>query len=333
VGSLRRRAWALKLSTSLPLLVGTVVHNAARQVVAAVRDEQPVPDAGELYDGARFTLNHVWLTSVRHPERFWAAPAIHPMLREVLARGGLEESELLESKDRLERCLGHLTSAPILEDLRRCRPGEVLLSDSVAESFVVTAEPGEVAPEDTQGGGTQEVVVALDVAYRHHDRESADGLLEYPTWVVADWKTGRTVDEDARLQLGTYALFLRSRGRPLVDGGYLGRLVNLAAGAEWLEIIGEHELRWALTVIEADVQRLRALHAAPLPPADTAPSPEAFPYAAKPSFACPSCAFLTLCTEELGRRPWQRPAVAGVAGQESPPAASGPTAAVSEEAL
>jgi hypothetical protein len=150
------------------------------------------------------------------------------------------------------------------------------------------------------------VLVALDLAYRHHDPATADGLLESPTWTVLDWKTGVTDDEDARMQLAAYGLFLRSRGVPLTDGVYVARLVNLAVGSEWLELVGEHELRWVVGVIDQDVRRLRTLHAAPAPQGDAPPCPDLFPYAAQPNRACPTCAFLTLCTEELGRRPWER---------------------------
>ncbi len=55
----RRRAFALKHLTSLPQLLGTVVHNAARDVVLAVRDGRAVPTLDELLDGARRALNQV----------------------------------------------------------------------------------------------------------------------------------------------------------------------------------------------------------------------------------------------------------------------------------
>lgn len=323
-GSPARLAWTLRQTTSLPLLIGTVVHNAARQLIVATRDGAPLPTLDELLDGARATLNHVWVTSERLLDRFWRLPAVYPAFREVVNRGSLAEYEIERARRRLARTMANLYAAPVFADLARCGPREVTLTEAIADEFLLTAasEPDERLSRDEAANDVR-VLVALDLAYVHHDPETAGGPIARPTWTVADFKTGargqagarddvreRLQVADERLQLAGYALGLRARGVPMQDGAYLGRVIHLDDGTQTFHRLTERDLAWAMETIDGDARRLRVLEAQGSARGITTDAIRAaFSMAERPYRACPKCAFLSICSAELGRRPWQRPRV------------------------
>ncbi|HEY0971325.1 MAG TPA: hypothetical protein VGE02_10210 [Gemmatimonadales bacterium] len=284
---LARRAAALKHLTSLPLQVGVAVHNAAHELVAAIRGRRRRPDYEDLLVSARYTLNQVWRSSQPDLiERFWSLPGVHPALRELVYGGTLREFEIEEARWRLQRCLANLCDAPVLDDLEEASRDDIRLEFPGPESF--TLGPGLT------------VWVALDLAYRHVDPRSHDRLVDGPTWCVTDFKTGRTIyEDDERLQLAGYGLWLREMGYPATDGAYLGRIIDLVRGCDRWYRLGPEELAAAEAVIVADTARQHALM---VDPTRVLPRPMADWALAHPaSGACRRCNFLELCLPELSR--------------------------------
>jgi hypothetical protein len=158
-------AFALRHLTTLPLLVGTVVHQAARQVVGAVVGGTPVPSYDDLLGGARFTLNHAWRSSLPPQSgRFWRQPTLAPLLQEVIDRGYLEPREIARMQARLTTCLHTLLVAPVLADVADAGRDATWLPPL-----------GPVRFQPTPG---QTVWGAVDLAYRHHDAAGLMGALE-----------------------------------------------------------------------------------------------------------------------------------------------------------
>lgn len=283
-----RRAFALKWLTTLPLLIGTAVHTAARLLVEAAMRGAARPDFDTLVDGARYTLNHAWRSS--QPDllnRFWRAPAIHPALREVVYRGQLRDAEIEDARWRLRKCLASLCDAPVLDDVAAAA------ADSGPEGVV----PGFAGPEhfDVDGSLTW---VALDLAYLHQSPAAHDHLVGGPCWCVADFKTGagRPEPDDERLQLAVYALWLEARGYPNREGVYLGRIVDLQRAADRWYALGPAELTAARAVVAEDMARQRGLMT---DASRGIPQPKAMWALAGNRGACRSCNFLELCREDL----------------------------------
>jgi hypothetical protein len=286
-----RRAWVLKHLTAVPLLIGTVVHAAARRAVVAVRRGDALPSHDRLLADARFTMNQIWRGSQRDLiDRFWRWPGSHPALLEIVYRGTLRELELVRAREKLDRCVTHLVGCTLWDDLRRAGD-DVYIDEGIPVASAV---------------GHNAVWAALDLAYQHRATETCDQLVGSATWCVADFKTTSTPDPDAeRLQLGVYAGVLASRGMRPTAGLYLGRIVDLARGEDRWYRLDAAALADARRVIGEDVERQRRLLGdLPLPVSPFAPIPgilarkDHFALAADRGF-CRSCAFFALCRAEL----------------------------------
>lgn len=272
-----RRAWALRALTSIPALVGTAVHDAARQLAAATRDGKPLPSYDALWSAARARLNAAWRRSQADQiPQFWRSPTTAPALHEVVYRGGLEQAEVEGARIKLRSCLRHLVATPVLADLRDCRPSDVHLGGAGPNRVLVELQrgspewahdwsppgvPAELChpPRGSLTTPTATVWTALDLLYRHVDpgrvRGEARGRVSGPTWCVVDWKTGAPNPAEEALQTAVYGLSLEAAGYPMTDGAYLGRVVHLLAGTDtWLAITAR-ELAWARRVIAADAER------------------------------------------------------------------------------
>lgn len=328
-----RRAWVLRHLASLPVLVGTVLHTALRQVVIAVVDDRHRPDAGRLLDGARFTLNHVWRNSQPDKvQKAWDNPAIYPALLEVLYHGSIPRREIGLVRVALRERVRHLVAAPLLSDLAAAAKREVFVGDAFPVSFAEEAPGGPVA-----------VWVSPDLIYGHRTYASPHSLGRWrrdPAWVITTLSgTGREDDgrllapgleptgpangpvrglqggkgaakasggslaaplgagEAAeypleRLRLAVAARWLAARDVPQARGGYLGRVVDLAAGTERWYRLGATEMAASVDTIRDDVARLRAFFAGG-DPARPLPK-EAWPKTSNPR-ACAACCFRMLC--------------------------------------
>lgn len=307
-------AWALRHLTTVPLLIGSAVHVAARLVLDALVAGRTPPALDDLHDGARLTLNAAWRSSQpRHVDGFWEHPAIYVALQEIVGRGRLEPFEILRARGRLFRALEALVSAPVLADLEDCAAGETYLPP-----------PGPLAfaplPGATAWG-------ALDFAYRHHDMVTvqealhAESAAENPeggtaetsharaqalravpttaTWCVSDFKTGggtAVARADEALQLGAYGLWMREAGYPSTDGVWLGRIIDLTRRQDRWYVLDAALLAHTQAVISADLATLHGLMADPV---RALPQPKEAWALAADQRGCPRCRFRRLCAGEL----------------------------------
>lgn len=309
-----RQAWAFRHLTDLSLLVGVVVHRAARVVLTAIRSGKRPPTYRDLLSGARATMNQVWRGSQPDQiDKFWRWPGAYTALREIVVRGELRDAEVAVARARVRRCLAALLEAPLLEDLRGCGAADVVLP---ADDGPVDFTP---LPGTTAWG-------AVDVAYRHHDvsvvhraltAEAQRGDMDLPswrngpeerraaraalrrlpgaaTWTVADWKTTAQPNPDEeRLQLGALAIWLETAGYPNSSGVYLGRIVDLVHRVDRWYVLDEDARDAVRAVITSDVARQRQLMA---DPELAIPLPrDAWALAVDQRRSCPRCRFRLLC--------------------------------------
>lgn len=288
-----RRAWTLKHLTSLPLLLGNAIHQAARTLLLALRDGTEPPSVDLARETARAMLNQVWFTSTRQQDRFWAMPGVFTAFREVVYRGALSDVEVNRARERLRTCLATLYAAPVLADVGTA------LASAVSGIGGPTLHVSNGLPASfTIADGTT-VWADLDLGYRTwHQQPHGFNVPTTPIWCIADFKTGAPA-ADELLQLATYGLYSRDVLRiPMTDGTYLGRVVDLARAQDrWLRIT-EDLVDGVPAIIAKDVGRMQALRAA----ADCEPKRRASAYAlASDRRSCGRCNYLLLCQDELRR--------------------------------
>lgn len=282
-----RRAWALKGLVSVPSLLGTVVHNAAREVVAAIRDRRTPPTFDVLYAEARRAMNDVWRWSQPGEiDRFWNWPTSYHAFREIVYAGRLEQDQIEQARIKLGSCLRHLVGSPLLHDVRACAPHQVRLGGS--------------GPDRVALGGGVTVWAALDLLYRHGDPGTAGGECRHacggPCWCVVDHKTGRPSPAADVLQLAVYCIAIEAQGYPPTDGVYFGRVIYLLSGTEAWFVITEEDMAHARAVIRADVALQRAFY---VDWARGVLKPRSSFALARELRTCEACNFLALCREEL----------------------------------
>lgn len=263
-------AYALKQLTSFPMLVGTVVHECARDCAEAVRQGAPRPTFDVMLARASDTLNRALLGS-HHRGLFLRDPRRMPMLRDAWYAGRTDAAGLAGAVAKARVCLRALESSRVWQDLEGCPPGRIVVSDSPG-AFVHEGWPIYAGP---------------DLVYRPDD-----GRV-----VILDWKTGD--DSDAELQIPLYALYCRTvLGLGFREEDWFGRVVNLATGEDATREITRYDVMMAAERIRQSVAAMQALLA---DPERNEPQPVAeFPIiAADRRRECQFCAFFGLCEQEL----------------------------------
>lgn len=257
----------LKRLTTPELVLGTAVHQRAREILVAVLVRRPRPEVDLLIRRTRADLNHVYRTSLdrraflRDPER--------KMFLALYYERGLSEERVERIRRKAEQCVRNLAECPLWDELEQCEPASVLAVDRIS-SFLVHGHTVFASP---------------DLVYR-----PTPGAC-----TICDWKTGSP--EGTRNQLALYALFVRDgMGIATADGTYRGRVFALADGAEEEYVLTPGDLDEAAERVATGVERMHAL----LVDAErNVPKPKhAFPLTSRRG-RCPTCPYFELCAEEI----------------------------------
>jgi hypothetical protein len=268
-----RLTYALKQLTSFPMIVGTAVHECARSCAEAVHRGTARPSFEVMLAHVSNALNQAVIGS-HHRTRFLRDPKRVVMLRDAWYSGRTDGSGLASAVAKARLCLRALEGSPVWEDVERCDPGRIVVSDS-PEAFVHEGWPIYAGP---------------DLVYR-----PGGGRV-----VILDWKTGD--DSDAELQIPLYALYCRTvLGLRFREGDWFGRVVNLATGSDTTHEISRFDLVSAAERVRTSVG---AMHSLLTDPDRNAPRPIAeFPLPDEERRrGCQFCPFYALCAEELERR-------------------------------
>lgn len=266
----QREAYALKYLTTLPLVLGTAVHECARDSVQAVRRRTARPAFDAMLTHVNRALDRANLGS-HYRDAFLADPKRIPMLRDVWYTGRQDPAALPRALAKARICLRALDDAAVWDDIAACRPGWVAAVDNpepfIHKEWAVYAGP--------------------DVVYRPRAGQV----------VIVDWKTGDEADAD--LQIALYALYCRKAlGLRFRDGEWFGRVINLATGTDTLREINRLDLLQAAERIEASVAAMQALLQDP--ERNEPLRRDAFPLVHEDRRrTCTGCEFYALCEAEL----------------------------------
>ena len=265
-----RLAYALKQLTSFPMIVGTAVHDCARECTEAVRRGTRRPSFDTMLVRVSEALNRAVLGS-HHRGLFQRDSKRIVMLQDAWYSGRSSSAGLAAAVAKARVCLRTLEASRVWEDLEGCQPEWITVPEGL-EAFVHEGWPIYAGP---------------DLVYRPDERRV----------VILDWKTGD--DSDAELQIALYALYCRTvLGLPFRDDEWFGRVVNLSTGDDTTFEISRLDVMHAAERIRDSVQAMQVLLAdpdrnAPRPISDF-PLPE--PDRRR---GCPYCPFYALCHEEL----------------------------------
>lgn len=265
-----QNAYALKQLTTFPLIVGTAVHECARDYALAVRRGAPRPSFDVMLARVSDALNRAVL-GAHHRTAFLRDPKRFVMLRDAWHSGRPDSSALPAAVAKARLCLRTLEASTVWQDLEGCRPEWVTAPDG-PEAFVHEGWPIFAGP---------------DLVYR----PAGQGV------VILDWKTGD--DSDAELQIPLYALYCRTvLGLPFREEEWVGRVVNLSTGDDTTFEITRLDVVGAAERVRESVQVMQSLLA---DPDRNTPRPIAeFPLApAERRNGCSFCSFFPLCEEEM----------------------------------
>lgn len=272
-GSPSQTAYRLSKLLTFPQLVGTLVHEALREIALAAAGRRALPEFQTLWAPAWTRLR-----AVREASRaeFLRDPKSHPMLADAYygSKSAREISDdLQDAGDTLAACLANALELPLWDELKtalRVRPPDELDRSTVS----VLGDPGPV-----QWWG------APDLAFIDADRIP---------WIV-DYKTGAKLDEmEATRQIHVYAAWMIACAEARWTPQWRGRIIDLREGGrETVITIRQQDVFDAFTAVEADVRRWRASQVTREPnQAEMA----AFPLT-EDRRLCPWCAFVGLCQE------------------------------------
>ncbi len=265
-----RQAYALKQLTTFPLIVGSAVHECARDCALATRNGAVRPSFEVMLARVSDALNRAVL-GAHHRAAFLRDPKRFVMLRDAWHSGRADSSALPAAVAKARVCLRTLESSAVWQDLEGCRPEWVAVPDG-PEAFVHEGWPIYAGP---------------DLVYRPDGRRV----------VILDWKTGD--DNDAELQIPLYALYCRTvLGLPFREDEWFGRVVNLSTGDDTTFEISRFDVVQAAERVRESIQVMQSLLA---DPDRNAPRPMAeFPLApAERRHGCTFCPFYPLCEREM----------------------------------
>lgn len=265
-----RQAYALKQLTTFPLIVGSAVHECARDCALATRKGAVRPSFEVMLARVSDALNRAVL-GAHHRAAFLRDPKRFVMLREAWHSGRADSPALPAAVAKARVCLRTLESSPVWEDLEGCQPEWVAVPDGPA-AFVHEGWPIYAGP---------------DLVYRPDGRRV----------VILDWKTGD--DSDAELQIPLYALYCRTvLGLPFREDEWFGRVVNLSTGDDTTFEISRFDVVQTAERVRESVQVMQSLLADP--DRNVPRSMAEFPLApAERRHGCSFCAFYPLCEKEM----------------------------------
>jgi len=258
-----RLAWVLGKMTSLPMWIGTVVHEVIEQAIEECAATGELAGAETLSGRAVEALRRGWVQS---RDRHWERDPKHAVnLLEHYYRRDVPRGTTDRVKADVLRCLGNFAASEAAAWIRASDPADWLNVEAL-DSFPV---------------GGHKVYIKPDLAVRDGSRV-----------VLYDWKTGRKSGDDLR-QLAAYALFARARwgaGPSDVDI----RAVYLRDGAVVTAEVDAARLDDVEREIAASMEEMRA----PLTDASAnVADKERFPMV-EDRAGCRECPFQILCFGE-----------------------------------
>lgn len=172
-----RLTYRLKKMQSLPMWLGSIVHEMIERILGDARNQE-LNSLDRYQQQARDKMNRGWVQST---EKKWMwKPKWNLNLFEHYYDVEITKEQRLAMREKVFRCLENFMESDLFDGLERLRPTEWKSVEKL-DQFVVGEEP---------------VYVKIDCA------TMCDEVM-----TIYDWKTGKLTDDTA-VQLGCYALYV-----------------------------------------------------------------------------------------------------------------------------
>jgi hypothetical protein len=224
-------AYRNKKLTSLPALLGTQMHERAREIALAIHAGRDIPCLDELVQRTRDEMNTVWRLS-RDREAFVRCPSRHPMAMERYYDLQVSSEQLAAMAGRMRTLLSSLHAWPGWDEVAQAEADSIRLFDALDhaefEGVALYAPP--------------------DLVY------GPPGAM-----TIIDWKTGRDPSPDDTHQIALYHLYLHLRGFSAADEPVTGRIVYLGSQEEQVVALDGQSLEQARRRMRDSMLRSRRL--------------------------------------------------------------------------
>jgi hypothetical protein len=224
-------AYRCKKLMSLSGLLGSQVHERARDVALAIRAGHDIPALDDLVRRTCDAMNAVWQAS-RDRESFLRRPSRHPMLMERYYGLPVSSDRLAVVGGRIRTLLSSLHAWPGWAEVVGAEPESIRLFE----------------PLDHAEYAGVPLYAPPDLVYGSHDGAT-----------IVDWKTGREPSPDHVLQVELYHLYLHLRGLVEEDEPVTGRIVYLASEEEQSIELDAQSLERTSRRLEDSMWRARGL--------------------------------------------------------------------------
>lgn len=263
--------YRLKKMTTVPQLIGTVVHEAIKQVLKALQVGRGVsPQAVETYAQNLFD-QHLRDSEQQHWRR---APSRYTNLFEHYYGEPLSAAARMQAVKRVTASLQTFFASDAYATLQSVLPEHYLSIEELADFAL----------------GETKIWVVLDVAIRYGK-----------SVLIFDWKTGRERESD-RHQLAVYALYAASQWGIALSDLHL-RDVYLQTNTASSVHLSPDDLAQTRIFVDESIQKMRAL--LDDPDQNTA-SQDAFPMTSH-THQCTTCAFKAACYPHTTPTPTEAP--------------------------
>ncbi len=261
--------YRLKKITTVPQLVGTVVHDAISHALRALQVGRPIhPSAIETYAQNLF---HQHLQESRdHLWRYSASK--YTNLFEHYYNEPFTETDQNNSANHISTSLNAFFASDAYATLQSARPEDYLTIEKLTDFTLANTK----------------IWVVLDVAIRHDK-----------SVYIFDWKTGRERQAD-RHQLAVYALYATSQWDVALSDLQL-QDIYLQTNTERTLDLSPDDLDQTRIFVTESVQKMRALLD---DPEQNTASQDAFPMTAN-THLCTTCPFKAVCYPD--ERPVKQP--------------------------
>ncbi|WP_281974446.1 PD-(D/E)XK nuclease family protein [Halobacillus litoralis] len=185
--TLARQTYRLKKITNLEMLFGSIVHDLINQTIQNTLKNQPILDEGAFTDEVRHHLNRGFIESTKKEHLWQNRPKHYTMLHEIYysQTNTLPEGKISKITDRLDTTVKNFFASQTFSDVLNKENMKFIES----ETFRFMKTDGI------------KIFIVMDLVYKDLKRNK---------WVIVDWKTGKSSDED-RNQLALYALYLKQK--------------------------------------------------------------------------------------------------------------------------
>ncbi len=266
--SLARQTYRLKKITNLEMYFGSIVHDLIYQIIQQVLQNKQIPTEEKVVTEIRHHLNRGFIEATRKEHLWNNRPKHYTMLHEIYysQTNQLPAGKVQKITDRLNTTVKNFFASQSFADVLNKQHMQFIESEKFRYMKIAGVK----------------IFVVMDLLYKD---------LEQDKWVIVDWKTGKSSDED-RNQLALYALYLQQKYKIQDLNDIIIRNEYLMEGTHVEHQLTEQDLLNVQNLYQISMEQMKSYLE---DPAKNKPKPiPQFPMQENPNI-CARCNYQELC--------------------------------------